>query len=76
MDVISRVEIVGKGVQGIVERACFEVRKISRHRHVRDAADGEANAVSSRHCGTGDDREIAVTARDLSKRAALLIRGK
>ena len=74
--VIARVEIVGKGVQGIIERAGFEMRKIPRHRQVRDAADGEANTISSRHGGAGDDGEIAMTARDLAKRAAALVSGK
>ena len=71
VDVVARIEFVGEGIQGVVERAAIEARKIARHRHVRDAADGEADAVARRHRRAGDDGEIAVAARDFAKRAAL-----
>src|SRR6185437_7238289 len=71
MNVVTRFEFMGQFVQGVVECAAVERRKVARHRHVGDTADGEADSVRSPHRSAGDDGKIAVASRHLAKGAAL-----
>jgi hypothetical protein len=69
MNVVAGVEIVGERIQRVVERAAIEARPIPCDRRIRDPADGESNAISSRHRRARYDRKIPMSARHLAESA-------
>src|SRR5712675_1651338 len=69
MDIVPRLQFMGEGVQGVVERTAVETRPVAHRGHISHAADGEADALLAGDGRAGDDRKVAVTPRDFAERA-------
>jgi hypothetical protein len=67
MNIVTRVELVGERIQGVVKRAAVKPREIARHGHIRNATDRKADTFCYRHGRAGNDCEITVASRHLPK---------
>ena len=76
VQIVARVELPGECVERVVERAPLEQRQVARDRPVGDAADREPSGLCVDHRGAGDDREIAVAARELAEGVAVPARAQ
>ena len=71
MQIVTRLELVGKFIERVVKRVAADVRKIARGGDIGNAADRQSYSVRARNGRAGNDGEIAVAAGELAERVTM-----
>ncbi len=70
MEIVAGIQLIGEGIERIIEGAAADVIEFARHRGVGDAADGQPHAALGCDRRAGHHREIAMPPCHLAERAA------